>query len=148
MGPSFLDTEPCFPFVGNAAPGSPFNPTPAAITASSPRRKLAQPPRSTQSRQHVAPRAWAEQQRGKRGEASADLDSTHKPSFARFLKCFLRPGSQASGACWSASPWRGGRTGGGEERGTRTAPLQKQVLRESTRGGRASLGTPGRLLQD
>ena len=41
----------------------------------------------------------------------------------------------------------GGRTGGGEERGTRTPPLQKQVLQESTRGGRASLGIPGRLLQ-
>ena len=55
MGPSLLDAESCFPFVRNAATGSPSNPTPAAITASSPRRKLAQPPRSTQSRRHLHP---------------------------------------------------------------------------------------------
>ena len=74
------------------------------------------------------------------------LDSTHKPSFACLLKCLLRPGRQAPGAWWSASPWRRGRTGGGEERGACTPPLQKQVLQESTRGGRASLGIPGRFL--
>lgn len=55
MGPSLLDAESCFPFVQNAATGSPSNPTPAAITASSPRRKLAQPPRSTQGRRHLHP---------------------------------------------------------------------------------------------